>query len=184
MKPVICCDFDDTLNDLLPSWVAWLNEKYDLQVEVADILDWQLSKTFIDLTKQEIYEPLSLPEFWLTVNEKPGASHYLKKLIDEGYEVYICTSTYYAVAQAKFNNCLFRLFPYISHKQIITTYHKQLINCDILIDDALRNISDDRITLLMDMPHNRENYKGNNVCRVTSWQQIYRIIHSIAFQSK
>lgn len=178
--PIICVDFDDTMNDLLHPWIAWLNKKHFLKVEFKDVTSWQLKKAFPTLTDDEIFEPLHNPKFWKTVGEKNGASYYLNKLIAEGCEIYVCTSTHHTIAGFKFENCLFRLFPFIDRHNIIITYNKQLINCDILIDDGTHNIEGPYIGLLMDMPHNREYIVDNEkTFRVLDWEQAYNKIHKL-----
>ena len=40
---VICSDFDDTINELLLSWLKWLNNKYGLSVNYEDITEWDMT---------------------------------------------------------------------------------------------------------------------------------------------
>ena len=180
----ICCDFDDTMNQLLPAWIDWLNTKYNLAVRLDDVDTWYIDKIFPMLTESQIYEPLDTPDFWFTVEEKPEAAHYIKKIIEEGHTLYICTASYYRNLGFKFDNCLFRLFPFIDFKNIIVTYNKQMVDCDIIIDDAVHNIRGKYLGILFDMPHNRsfEDSKSNKVERVYSWEQAYNLIHKIAEQ--
>lgn len=178
---VICCDFDDTMNQLIPAWIEWINKEFNYQIKPEDVHSWDLTKVFVGLTQDDICKTLHNPEFWLTVPEKPNAAHYIKKLIDEGYNFYICTSTDYRMARDKFNNCLFRLFPFIDRHNIITTYNKQMINCDLLIDDGSHNIKGDYFGFLMDMPHNKNVQTGleERIIRVTDWEMIYNLIHKL-----
>lgn len=181
MSYIICFDFDDTMNDLLPHWISYLNETYCLNVKKSDIKSWQMKLAFPSLTEDEIFEPLHNPNFWKMVTEKEGASYYIKKLQDEGFEIYVCTSTHHAITHFKFENCLFRLFPFIDRHNIIITYNKQLINCDILVDDGTHNISGGRyFGLLMDMPHNQD-YKVDNkyTYRVHNFEDVYNKIHEL-----
>lgn len=180
----ICCDFDDTMTQLLPAWLNYLNTKHNLNVELEDITSWDIEKSFNMLSSKEIYEPLNSPEFWFTVEEKPDASKYIKLIKEQGHNFYVCTSSYYKFLQFKFDNCLFRLFPFLSHHDIITTYHKNMINCDILIDDGVHNIEGNHIGLLFDMPHNRsfDNTLSNNIERITTWEQAYNMITKISKQ--
>lgn len=113
---------------------------------------------------------------------KEGAVEYVKKLIDDGHKVYICTSTYYKTIVAKLENCLFRHFPYLSWKDVIICHNKQLMNCDYLVDDGAHNIVGTYKGLLMDAPHNKSfNEYDNNVTRVYNWQEIYEIIKKASY---
>lgn len=179
-NPVICIDFDDTMNELLPAWVSYLNENYHLRVKLSDVKSWEMKYAFPMLSEDEIYEPLHNPNFWKLVQEKNGASYYINKLIAEGFEVYVCTSTHPDIASFKFKNCLFRLFPFLDYHHIITTYNKQLIYCDILIDDGVHNIEGPYFGLLMDMPHNRDFQVDNRMTyRVHDWEQAFNKIHKL-----
>lgn len=175
---VIMCDFDDTMNNLLPAWIRWINNTYGYNVDFEQITDWDLTKVFKGLSQTDICKALHSSEFWSQVEAKDDAVYYIKKLIEEGFQFYVCTSTDYRLQKDKFDNCLFRLFPYIDRHQIITTYKKQLMRCDILIDDGSHNIFGPYIGILMDMPHNR--HLGDSVdFRVFNWKEIYNLIHQI-----
>lgn len=179
--PIIFSDFDDTMNQLIPAWIEWINKEYNYNINFEDVHSWDLTKVFIGLTQDDICKALHNPQFWKTVEEKPNAAYYIQKLIDEGYEFYICTSTDYRLMKDKFDNCLFRLFPFIDRHNIITTYNKQLMRCDVLIDDGSHNIKGEYLGLLMDMPHNKHIQTGINerILRVTDWAQIYELIHKL-----
>ena len=64
-KLTICCDFDDTMNQLLPAWINWLNNKYNLNVQLDEVDTWYIDKIFPTLTEDQIYEPLNTPDFCL-----------------------------------------------------------------------------------------------------------------------
>lgn len=181
MKPeefVICSDFDDTMNELIPTWINKINELYGYNVSADQIVDWDLTQIFPSLTQAQICEPLHDPDFWYLVPAKDDAVYYIKKLMDEGFQFYVCTSTDYRFAKDKFDNCLYRLFPFICKEQVITTYNKQLMRCNILIDDGIHNIIGQYKGLLMDMPHNKS-FKNPQVERVHNWKEIYDYIHEL-----
>lgn len=175
----IISDFDDTMVDLLPVWVEWINKTYKYNVSVSDIKDWDMTKTFVGLSHDEMCKCFLLPEFWRKVEAKSDAVFYIKKLIDEGFNFNICTSTDYRIAKIKFDNCLFRLFPFIDKHNIILSYCKSKINCDIIIDDYIKNlINSNGIKILMDAPYNQESCNIEDY-RVNSWKTIYALIHQV-----
>lgn len=175
---VICSDFDDTMNTLVPCWLEWLNNKYGLNVQFEDVTTWHMKEIYPTLSEEQIFEVLADENFWKTVGSRDEACIYIPKLISEGFTFYICTSTSFRVAKAKFENCLIRLFPYINKEQIIITYNKQLIKCNVLIDDATHNIVGDYYGILMDMPHNRT-FNHENVYRVMNWKEAYEKVHTL-----
>lgn len=180
----ILIDMDDTLESLLPPWIKWLNDTYGLNVEVESITDWDINLAFPSLTKEEVFEPLSRREFWLTVLPKPGAVEYVKKLIDDGHHVYICTASHYKGLRDKMELALFKHFPYLKWENVIVAYNKGLIHGDFIVDDAPHNLKDwkgkEHLPLLMDAPHNRDASQTYPFIRVYSWEEIYRRITEAA----
>lgn len=175
---IIMCDFDDTINQLIPAWVSWINSTYGYTVDCSDVVDWDLTKVFVGLTQDDICTALHSADFWQSVPAKKDAPYYIKKLIEDGFSFYICTSTDYRLVQPKFDNCLFRLLPFFDRHNIITTYNKQLMRCDVLIDDGAHNIDGPYHGLLIDMPHN-QHIRGKNIRRVYNWKEIYANIHQL-----
>ena len=179
----ICIDMDDTIEYLLPAWLRWLNNKHNLNVSIDDITGWDMRPFFPSLTLDQICEPLNIPEFWDTVKPMSDAIKYIEMLINDGHKVYICTATNYKIAKEKFDRCLFKHFPFIDKHNVIISYHKQMIHCDVLIDDAIHNLLDCHgIGLLMYMPHNKNvdisEYKY--IKRVHDWREIYNFITDLS----
>lgn len=180
-RKTILVDLDDTLTDLCLAWCDWLNKKYNTSVSPEDIADWDIAKFFSPLTKDEIFSPLLLEEFWETVKPKVEASKYLERLCEEGYDIYICTATDYRTIRVKYESIIQKYFPYISWEKIIVCNRKQMINADCLVDDGFHNlIGGTYKKILFSAPHNRiiDEHKFGMV-RVDSWQSVYKTIHCI-----
>lgn len=181
---VIACDMDDTIEYLLPAWIRWLNAKYGYNTKYSDVTDWRVRLAFPGLTDDQVFEPLQLEEFWKTVEPMWDAVYYIKKLIDEGFPFYIVTSSYPDSILPKFTHVLYKYFPFIDKHNIIIAHKKQMIHCDMLIDDGTHNIVGPYIGLLKDTPHNRwfKEKDIKNIYRVYCWKQIYEKIHEIIDQ--
>ena len=177
----ICIDMDDTIEYLLPAWLRWLNNQYNFNITPEMVNSWDITKYFPHLTMDQICEPLHIPEFWDTVRPMSDAIEYIDKLIKDGHKVYICTSTDYRIAPEKFNRCLFKHFPYIEWKNVIIARKKQLIHCNILIDDAMHNIVGPYKGFLKATIHNLD-FKPEDyptVTKVYCWKHIYEEIHKL-----
>ena len=178
---VICVDMDDTIENLCDAWVKWLNNKYGLNVNSRDVVDWDMSKVFTSLTKHQIYEPLYIDDFWYSVEPKKDAIEYLKKLYDDGFSIYLCTSAHYCTTKPKMEAIVERYFPFIDWKHIITCTNKQMIKCDVLVDDGTHNVlGGEYKAILMDAPYNRW-FDNNNhgIQRVDNWKDVYDIINDM-----
>ena len=173
---IILSDMDDTIENLGDAWINTLNARYGTDVVWQDIRHWDMHLAFPTLTREQIFGILYEKDFWSTVKPKEDAMKYVKKLWDEGYQLYICTSTDYSHVKEKFDQCLFRYFPYLTWKDTIIAHNKRIIKSDFLIDDGTHNFGGEQFGLLMDAPHNR-NYRCNgNITKVYNWEEVYYFI--------
>lgn len=178
---VICVDMDDTIENLCEAWVDYLNRRYGTSVKNSDLREWDVSTAFPTLSRDEIYGALSENALWDSVKPKKDAQRYLKRLIDDGYSVYICTNTSYHIAKYKFEAVLFKYFPYIERNHIIITANKDLVACDFLVDDYEYNLmgKNAKNKILFDAPHNRNFDESKyGIKRMRSWKKIYEEIVS------
>ena len=176
-KLTVLVDMDDTLEDLLPAWVARLNERHGLNVDPNKIQEWDMTVAFPELSPEDIFSVLEEDEFWDTVRPKDSAVAVLKQIIDDGHDVFVVTSSSYKTIEAKTERVLFRYFQYLSWDQVIVTANKQMIRGDIIIDDAPHNIVGGglRKRILMDAPHNRDFQESScGAVRVHNWIEAYR----------
>lgn len=175
---IIGLDFDGTINDMLETWLEWLNKKHGTTVKLEDVVDWELSKVYPSLSKKELFEPLNTPEYWSHVTIKANADEVIKKLIDEGHQIYIITSSHYRTLSAKLDKCLFEHLPFLNKENIIITYNKALINCDVLLDDAEHNLINFKgIKVLFDASYNKNSTVHD--FRISSWTEFYELVQEL-----
>lgn len=198
-KLTILVDMDDTIEELLIHWIAYLNQEYGTDVKMDDITGWSVQDAFPDLTAEQVYRPLTEDDFWRSVTPKPDAQQYLHKLMEDGHEIYITTSSTYKTIPAKMEYVLFRYFPWISWDHVVIATKKQMIHGDVMVDDGPHNLEDGcYYKILMDAPHNRR-YKPprngffqekkfvpvldklrNHMIRIKNWEEAYNVITNLA----
>lgn len=173
---------DDTLENLSYAWVDYLNEKYGKNVKMDEILDWDMTKAFPDLPKGDVYTPLVDENLWKAVKPLPGAVETVRKLIDDGHKVMVCTASHHDTVGLKMNHVLFRYFPYLTYDNLIITYHKEYIMGDVLVDDGPHNFKNrNGHKILFTAPHNRlYDAEANGLVRANSWSEVYEMIKNIA----
>lgn len=178
----ILIDMDDVLINLHEAWVSELNKAFGRNVNVEDITDWDMTLFFPNLTMQQIFSPLSNGNFWHSVKPKEGAVEFVRRLKNDGYQVYVCTTSYYKTLKEKMDGALFRHFDYLPWGDVIVTPNKQMINADFLIDDGTHNLVGGKYKkILMDMPHNRKfEERSYGMIRVHSWEEIYKYIKGVS----
>ena len=184
-KFVIAIDFDSVMNNLLENWVEELNNLYSLNKTIDDILYWDMKEVYKDeLAWDQIVKPLDDPKFWLKVDAQKDSQELIKKLVDNNnFKVKVVTNSYYSILPFKFDNCLFRLFPYLSYKDIVITYDKSIIDCNILVDDYHNNFKGLRnktYRILFDYPYNRNIDDNLYDIRLNNWIDIYDKIIEIS----
>ena len=185
-KVTILIDVDDTIEYLLKAWVNYLNDKYGYSVDWTEIRSWNLHDSFPELSQDQIYGALQDADLWDNVTPMPLAQKLIKKLISEGHDVYLVTSSYYKTIPAKFDRMLFKYFPFIDWSHVIIACNKHMINGDVLIDDGPHNLEGGEYKkILMSSPHNLDYpAEDNEMVRVNNWVEAYNEIQKIAFSSR
>jgi len=178
MKRVLV-DVDDTIENLLEAWVAYLNKKYNLEVKPEDCFDWDMSYLFPMLTSKQIFEVLGDEDLWKSVKPKDGSAFYLERLQNEGFDIVLVTSSEYFNIRPKIEFVLQKYFKFIPLKNIIVTSRKQLIKGNVLVDDYIKNLEGgDYQKILVNCYHNRlVDTTGTDIIRANTWKEIYTIIH-------
>lgn len=181
----ILVDMDDTIEQLLRAWIEGVNKKYGRAAEYDDVTGWNVSAVYPGLTWEDVYSVPLDPEFWKTVEPIPGAAEGLKKLMDDGHDVFIVTATPYQSVKEKMTDLLFKYFPFLSWDQVIITTRKQMIRGDVLVDDGIHNLEGgDYAKILMTAPHNRGyDAEANGMIRVNNWDEILAAIEALEKKS-
>lgn len=177
-KLTILVDCDNVLEDLVAIWIDYLNKEHGTNIQPEDITEWDVTKFFPSLSRNQVYAPLHKKSLWEEIEPLPLAVEYLKKLIDDGHKVVILTSSHPDTVSMKINKFLLKRFPYLSFKDVIISSQKQLVKGDILIDDAPQNLEGGSyLGILFNAPHNRSyNAEGHGFIRARDWFDIYRIV--------
>ena len=182
---VVCVDVDCVLNNLTHEWVKALNKTHNLKVEYESIKEWSLQSVYPSLNESELFKPLDNEDFFENLKPFPESQYYLKRLINEGCEVYLATASHYTTVKWKVE-WLKKYFPFVDVKHIIFTHKKQMLNCDILVDDYEKNLIEGKYDgILVNQPWNENFYEnGSNIVRAYDWQEIYSLINKKKTEEK
>lgn len=178
---IILVDMDDTIEQLLKTWVDLVNKKYDRHVRVEEVVRWDVSKAYPDLTREQVYNVLLDNAVWKEVQPVPGAAEALQRFIERGHEVFLVTATPYESIPGKMDGLIFPHFPFIDWEHVIITRKKQMIRGDVLIDDGFHNLYGGAYRkILVDAPYNRRyDAEAYGMIRVHSWEEIERVIEEM-----
>lgn len=181
-KLTVLCDFDDVLINFCEVWVQLINEQNGTFIHISDIKEWEIAKFFPNLTHEQIYKPLYEGEIWDRVVPLPGAVDYLRKIMEDGHEVYIVTSSHYKTIATKIEKVLLKYFPYFNPSDVLVVNKKKMVIGDVLIDDGEHNLKGGVYKgILMNQPHN-ESFDADEAgfIRVHNWEETYDVINKIA----
>ena len=167
---------DDTIENFCEALVYELNRRNGTNVAPEEIDCWDLTSKFPGLTEDEVFAPAFYEDFWETVKPIDGAVEGVKKLMDDGHEVYIVTASHPETIALKTRCVLKRYFPFVKTRQIVVTSNKSIIRGDILIDDAAQNFEGwPNLGIILDAPHNRSfDEAAHGIVRAKDWKEIYK----------
>ena len=180
-KLTICVDIDGVLNDLMEKTIATYNNRYNAKLYIEDFTDYDIFK---DLPYDEAEKFVALwqeEELWNSLEPRKGSQRGIKKLVDDGHEVYFATATHP-------NNFAWKVewiqhyFGMIPSKNIICICNKGLLNCDVLIDDYTENLLANKLChrVLFDCCWNKDVYDDAHfITRVRNWDEIIEVVNKI-----
>lgn len=179
----IFIDMDDICVELLDEWLFHLNKISKYHKEPEDIINWDMRLAYPDLTSNQLYGPLRDSSMWENVKSVKNAYMYLKRLIEDGHEIYIATSSHPDSFFLKTSNCLFKLFDFLTPNQIICIHDKYLLEGDILFDDYHENLRKFKgIKVMRDKAYNRncdEECFHFRVSKDNCWEEFYNIVKEL-----
>lgn len=181
----IMVDMDDVICD--GGFLSLVNQFLESNYTMEDVKGYYIQ----DLIPKERYPEWS--EFYNTKNVYdycdmiPDTYEVLERL-SKKYEIYIASAYVFRDNERYSSNSLKHKFewlyenlPFISPNNYIFTTNKEIINCEIKIDDKLSNLEGKAETkLLFTAFHNKnltdEELSKKGVIRVNGWKEIEKIL--------
>lgn len=185
MKKIVI-DLDETICE--GGYLEALNHFLHTDYTYDDIADYYvegiLPKDQLDPYLDYFYEKINVYQY---MKEIPDAIATIEKLAQK-YDVYICSA--YVDSRRPYNSAIMATYkhrwildhlPFIEPKHVILTGAKEMIDCDIRIDDKFSNLKGKgEIKLLLDSYHNQqyteEQLIERGVTRVEHWKEIADIL--------
>lgn len=184
---LIGIDMDAIVADLLSEWVNRYNLEYNDKMTVADVTCWNWHKLAKPECGTKLYSILHDINYLEEVKPLPGAIAAVNKLGQRGHEILMVSSP--TANKENFGERIEWCNTYLglSHREVILTHHKELLQLDILIDDSPDNLkkfalkNPEGLTFTIDYPYNKDSivdfraadYKDTR----QAWDQILEQIH-------
>lgn len=181
----IMVDMDDVICD--GGFLSLVNQFLKTNYKIEDIKTYYIS----DLIPKEKHQEWA--EFFNEKNvydycEMIEDTYEVLEKLSKKYEIYIATDYIFRdnkeysanMLKNKFN-WLYEKLPFIEPNNYVFTANKQIINCDIKIDDKLSNLKGNTETkMLFTAYHNKtiaeEELKQEGVIRVNGWKDVEKIL--------
>ena len=183
-------DVDNTIVNTTSCVIAQHYADTGEKLTLDDIKTYYIENYVSDDYKDDFHLIFLKKEMWKRVKVIPHCVEVIKRLHDRGDSIYFVTSTepQNVAKKARF---LQRTFPFLNiRKRLITTHCKQMIKCDVLIDDYEENLKNGSyFGILMNYPWNRnfDDASDDKIYRVFDWKQVepmLEVITKIMAESK
>lgn len=176
---IIALDMDGPIVNLHEHWLKLYNKDYNDNLTYEQINDWDIRK-FVKCP-DKIFNYLTEPNFFYEAEPVDGAIEAVKEL-NKRHQVYIVTACPPGTGLEDKCRWIAKYLPFLQREQIIITYHKFMVNANVLYDDAPEHLqTSPSITVAWDTPYNQHVYscfrtKGSDT---EKWQRFLEIIKEI-----
>lgn len=173
---LIAIDVDNTLNNLTEAVLSVYNTDSGDNLSLSDITAYRIENFVKPEYKKSFYQYFLDSNVWKKIKVQPYCREVIARLYREGHEIIFITTTEPENLPKKMN-WLMRNFPFLDiRKSLFSCPVKQLVKCDILIDDYIGNLTGEReyYSICLDYPWNRrETGCIPNFTRAKDWNEIY-----------
>ncbi len=162
---------DGVLADVYSQFIKMHAEEFDKQLMLADLEGKTESEAFPGLLKH-----VNSSGFFRNAPLIIGCQEYVKKL-NEKYKLFIVSAAMeFPGSLVEKQLWLNEHFPFITWQQMVFCGSKEIINCDIMIDDHFKNLDYfSGETILFTQPHNKLADPKHHK-RVNNWEEINQLL--------
>lgn len=182
MKLTISVDIDNVLNNLTESVLSVYNADSGDNLSLSDITAYHIENFVKPPYKENFWHYFLDKRVWKQISIIDGCREVIAKLFNEGHRIIFVTTTEPENLPKK-KNWLMRNFPFLDiRKSLFSCPVKQLVKCDVLIDDCIANLmgEKDYYSICLDYPWNRKGVDHAPMfTRAKDWNEIYERVKMI-----
>lgn len=179
-KFTLLIDMDGVCAEIHGQWLNLYNREYNDNLTQEQIVSWDLHKYVKEDCGEKIYDYLEEPGFFLSAPIMLGCAKSLKTLKNAGLNIILVTASPYNSPTAYYEKIKWikRNLPFLDSDNFVSTYIKDVIRGDLLLDDAIHNLDVfPGISCAFRQPWNREkDYRFS----VNSWEEFTELALSLA----
>jgi 5'(3')-deoxyribonucleotidase len=180
----VCSDFDSVLVSTEVRYCDLFNEYTGEHLQPKDLNNYDTTKVVPKQFKALAKRLWSAEELYDDVWPVEDSQSYTKMLsMNPNVELFVATVCPPNLIYKKYKY-MKRTFPWIRQENIYIISKKQMLNCDVLIDDKAEQLVGGKYhKILFDMPYNRNiNAMKEGMLRVYNWSEVFdeiiRLIHA------
>ena len=183
---LIAVDIDNTLNNLTEAILEVYNADSGDNLSLSDITAYHIENFVKPEYKKFFYQYFLDRSVWKKIKVLPHCREVIARLHNEGHRIIFVTTTEPENLPKK-KNWLMRNFPFLDiRRSLFSCPVKQLVKCDILIDDCITNVVGERdyYSILLTCPWNNDKSLDDApmLTRAKDWLEVYdkiKIIESL-----
>lgn len=179
---IIGIDIDNVIVNTTEAMLKYINERLPVNLSLTDIKEYSIEK-FVPAPFDWIVENgFRDKSFWKQVQMIPMAAKMIRRLYEEGHELYFVTSSLPENLRKKIKHLTRNTGLPIEYvdAHVVNIQRKQLLKLDVLIDDCYDNIiGGDYFGICYKYPWNWNRGEHSNIKFAENWQQIYNLIQQI-----
>ena len=180
---LISVDVDNTLNNLTEAVLSVYNADSGDNLSLSDITAYHIENFVKPEYKETFWHYFLDKRVWKGISIIDGCREVIAKLYNEGHTILFVTTTE-AENLPKKKNWLQRNFPFLDiRKCLYSCPRKQYMKCNLLIDDCLNNLLEDReyYSICLTYPWNTTESEESvpMFTRAKDWNEIYNKVKMI-----
>lgn len=173
-------DLDGVCADFYKRLIYWYNRDFDDDMTADRLKSWVINEdNFPKAPREKMRAYFNVPNFWLNLEPIHGCQESLLRLHQQGHELVVVTATPEESERAFWEKGAWvdKYLPFIGRRNFVSTWRKDLVRGDLLLDDGPHNLSAfPGLTCAMDASYNRE---VESDYRVYSWSDFEEVICEI-----
>lgn len=183
MSLLIAVDIDNCLNNLTEAILEVYNADSGDNLSLSDITAYHIENFVKPEYKKFFYQYFLDRNVWKKIKVQLHCREIIARLHNEGHRIIFVTTTEPENLPKK-KNWLMRNFPFLDiRKSLFSCPVKQLVKCDILIDDCIANVTGKRdyYSILLTYPWNKDRGLDSvpMLTEAKDWNEIYTRVKAI-----
>lgn len=180
----VVVDVDGVLNNLMTETIYHLKESFaigDDKLSLDDFTEYEVKKCVTPDIYNKMEKVWADKSFWDNLIPADGAVEAMRKLIQNGIEVFIMTACTPDIVEGR-SKWFAKHFPFIKQNNIIYGHPKWLVSCDFMIEDKLETLLRTPSwthRLLLDKPWNKYNEEKDAVYAIMRGKTITELIDKV-----